>query len=134
MQELSDCRRWILCPDAVATVLTDGAVVLDLRSKYFYSANPTAWAIIQLFEVGATRAEVQAASKSWGAGEADAPAINDIIDQLIAENLLQPAEGPAPVLPPVIVAGWVPPSVLKHREPLQRIMVSAFDPGLPLAE
>jgi hypothetical protein len=22
----------------------------------------------------------------------------------------------------------------KHREPLQRIMVSAFDPGLPLAE
>jgi hypothetical protein len=30
--------------------------------------------------------------------------------------------------------GWRPPTIDKHREPLQRIVISAFDPTLPLAE
>jgi hypothetical protein len=134
MQPHPDNHRWMLRPDVVATVLSDGAVILDLRSKFFYSANPTGWAIAQMFETGATRAEVHAAGQRWGAGITDVPAINGVIDQMISEGLIEPVETPTPVTASVTVAAWIPPALSKHREPLQRIMVSAFDPGMPLAE
>jgi hypothetical protein len=134
MQPQTDNRRWMLRPDVVSTVLSDGAVILDLRSKFFFSANPTGWAIAQMFETGATRAEVHAASQRWGANGADTPAIESVIEQMISEGLVEPASAPTPAVAGVAVAAWVPPALTKHREPLQRIMVSAFDPGLPLAE
>jgi hypothetical protein len=129
-----DNRRWILRPDVVATVLNDGAVILDLRSKFFFSANPTGWAIVQMFEAGTTRTEIHNASRQWGANGADLPAIDSLVDQMISEGLVEPANAPAAVAADVAVAAWIPPALSKHREPLQRIMVSAFDPGLPLAE
>jgi hypothetical protein len=130
----TDDRRWRLRPDVVSTVLSEGAVILDLRSKFFYSANPTAWAIAQMFETGATRSEIHLASRRWGAGHTNTRAIDDVIDRLIAEGLVEPTD--AHTLPgvEVTVTGWVTPVLSKHLEPLQRIMVSAFDPGLPLAE
>jgi hypothetical protein len=130
----TDHHRWMLRPDVVSTVLNDGAVILDLRSKFFYSANPTGWAIAQMFETGATRAEVHAAGQRWGAGSADVPDINSVIDQMISEGLVEPVETPTSATASVTVAAWIPPALSKHREPLQRIMVSAFDPGMPLAE
>jgi hypothetical protein len=53
---------------------------------------------------------------------------------MISEGLVEPANAPASAVAGVAVAAWIPPALTKHREPLQRIMVSAFDPGLPLAE
>jgi hypothetical protein len=53
---------------------------------------------------------------------------------MIAEGLVESVNTPAAAAGGVTVAAWVSPSLSKHREPLQRIMVSAFDPGLPLAE
>lgn len=126
--------RWLLRPDAVSTVLEDGAVILDLRTKFFFSVNISGWAIVQMFEAGATRPEVLAASANWGAGNDDHPGINAFIDQLIAEQLLEPTTSPAAARSDVAVTAWTPPLLSKHKEPLQRIMVSAFDPGLPLAE
>jgi hypothetical protein len=134
MHSQTNNHRWMLRPDVVSTVLNDGAVILDLRSKFFFSANPTGWAIAQMFESGATRAEVHAASRQWGANGADSPAIDSIIDQMISEGLVEPANATAAAVTAVAVAAWIPPTLSKHNEPLQRIMVSAFDPGLPLAE
>jgi hypothetical protein len=133
MQSQSEHCRWRLRSDVVSTVLNDGAVILDLRSKYFFSANSTALAIIQMFETGATEAEVIGASRKWGAN-GDTPSVNRLIEQIISEGLLEPANSPACTAPEVLVAAWVPPVLSKHKEPLQRIMVSAFDPGMPLAE
>ncbi len=133
MQPKPDDGHWRLRPDVVCTVLNDGAVVLDLRSKYFYSANATAWAILQMFETGATLAEVRAARQRW-AGHKDAPAVDEVLNQIFAEDLVEPAEAPATAPPEAAVSAWVPPMLCKNHEPLQRIMVSAFDPGLPLAE
>lgn len=130
----NDNRRWRLRPDVVSTVLNDGAVILDLRSKFFFSVNPTGWAIAQMFETGATRAEVHGACRKWGAADAGSPEIDALIDQMIAEGLVESVNTPAPAADGVTMAAWVSPSLSKHREPLQRIMVSAFDPGLPLAE
>jgi len=130
----SESNRWMLRPDVVATVVNDGAVILDLRTKFFFSANATGWAIAQMFEMGSTRAEVHAASKHWGAVNGDAANIDAIIDQLIAEKLIETTAGTGVAVPGVTVSAWTLPTLSKHKEPLQRIMTSAFDPGLPLAE
>jgi len=133
MQQQTNHSHWRLRSDVVSTVLNDGAVILDLRSKFFFSANPTAWAIVQMFELGATKDEVLEASRKWGAN-GDAPAVNLVIDQMIAEGLVEPVSAPASVVPEIPVTAWMLPTLSKHSEPLQRIMVSAFDPGMPLAE
>ncbi len=133
MQSQSDQCRWRLRSDVVSTVLNDGAVILDLRSKYFFSANSTALAIIQMFEAGATQAEVLGASGKWGAN-GDTPAVHQLIEQIISEGLLEPASASTCAAPEIPVMSWVVPVLSKHKEPLQRIMVSAFDPGMPLAE
>jgi hypothetical protein len=134
MQLQTDNHRWMLRPDVVATVLNDGAVILDLRSKFFFSANPTGWAIVQMFETGATRAEVHGACRKWGAADTGLPEVNALVDQMISEGLVESVNTPAATVNGITVAAWIPPTLSKHREPLQRIMVSAFDPGLPLAE
>ena len=130
----SDTNRWLLRPDVVATIVNDGAVILDLRTKFFFSANSTGWAIAQMFETGATRAEVHAASSKWGAVNGDAVTIDAVIDQLIAEKLVEATTGTGAGMSAVTVAAWTLPTLNKHKEPLQRIMTSAFDPGLPLSE
>jgi hypothetical protein len=127
----------VLClrPDVVATVLEDGAVLLDLESKYFYSVNSTGWAIVQLFERGVSAAEAHERCGAWGARAEDREALGSFIDALIGERLVVQATGASPAgggapSPP----GWVVPRLEKHKEPLQRVMVSAFDPSIPLAE
>ena len=115
----------VLRPDVVATVLPDGAVLLDLETKFFFHLNPTAWAIVQLFETGADRRTVTDAYE--GAGP--------IVQYLVAENLAVPTDtAAAATTPPPFDGPWVPPRIEKQPEPLQRVMVSAFDPSLPLAE
>jgi hypothetical protein len=133
MPSQSDHCRWRLRPDVVATVLNDGAVILDLRTKFFFSANPTAWSILQMFESGATPAEVLEFSRKWGAN-GDTPAVNRLIGQIIAEGLVEPVAAPAGAAVAIPMTTGVAPELIKHEEPLQRIMVSAFDPGMPLAE
>jgi hypothetical protein len=133
MQNESAQKYWRLRSDVVATVLQDGGVILDLRTKFFFSANSTALAIVQMFETGATSADVLEASVKWGAN-GDTPAVKQVIDLIVAEGLVEPASPIAGHVPEVVVPTWVSPVFSKHTEPLQRIMVSAFDPGMPLAE
>ncbi len=132
MQNQSD-SYFRLRPDVVTTVLQDGGVILDLRSKFFYSANPTALAIVQMFENGATAADVLTAAQKWGAN-GDSPVVKQVIDLILSEGLVEAASPDAGSAPEVMVTAWVSPVLSKHNEPLQRIMVSAFDPGMPLAE
>jgi len=133
MHSQSDHCRLRLRPDVVATVLNDGAVILDLRTKFFFSANPTAWSILQMFETGATPAEVIELGQKWGAN-GDTPAIKRLIEQVIAEGLVESVDAPAGAALAIPMIAWVVPELSKHQEPLQQIMVSAFDPGMPLAE
>jgi hypothetical protein len=123
----------MLRPDVVATTLERGAVLLDLKTKYFYSLNQTGWAITQLFETGATPEDARARSAAWGAnGTLDS--VTDFIDRMTAEGLIAPTADPDPAAEVNFTGEWTPPSVEKHKEPLQRVMISAFDPTLPLAE
>ena len=120
-----------LRPTIAAAVLDDGAVLLDLNSKYFYSLNSSAWAIVQLFENGASAADTERHCAAWGAGDETAA----FVAQLMSYDLLEgAAAGAVMVEPPVWQGPWTAPVIEQQAEPLERVIVSAFDPSIPLAE
>ncbi len=125
---------FMLRPDVVVTTLESEAVLLDLETKYFYSTNLSGWAIAQLFERGATRAQVEEHCRGWAVTDEQRTVVAGFIQYLIAERLLAPAQSPRPQAAAVLPSQWEPPKIEKYKEPLQRIMISAFDPTLPLAE
>lgn len=124
----------VLRPDVVATVIEDGAVLLDLDTKYFYTVNHPGWAILQLFELGTSCRDAKAYCAKWGASAADADAITRFLDFITGEHLLTAADSPIGVTEIDLPQGWSTPTIEKTQEPLQRIMKSPFDPTLPLAE
>jgi hypothetical protein len=120
-----------LRPDVVATVLDDGALLLDLDSKYFYLLNPTGWAVAHLYEEGTTLDHARAVCAAAGGDNLES--VDAFVDALLAEQLLEPADrDEAPGLE--LASEWVAPTVQKQAEPLQRVIVNAFDPTIPLAE
>ena len=123
-----------LRPDVVVTVLEDEAVLLDLESKYFYSVNTCGWSVVQMFESGTTLGRIHVQCEAWGAPEHDREAITKFLDVLVNDRLVTPASDSPAGEAVALKGGWSPPLIEKHKEPLQRIMVSAFDPSLPLAE
>jgi hypothetical protein len=122
-----------LRPDVVATILDHGALLLDLDSKYFYLLNPSGWAITQLFEDGASVDHALERARVWGATDADLGGISAMVNQMQSERLIEPSPavtnsaGTAP-------AEWQPVTLERQAEPLQKVIVSAFDPSIPLAE
>ena len=121
-----------LRPDVVVTTLEREAVLLDLETKYFYSVNPSGWAITQLFENGASRGQAYGRAAAWGAN--DKEPVATFVERLVAERLIIRSDNSLPADEVTFDGPWTPPTIEKHREPLQRVMVSAFDPTLPLAE
>jgi hypothetical protein len=123
-----------LRPDVVVTTLENEAVLLDLATKFFYSVNGSGWAVVQLFECGSTMDDVRSRCRAWGLSEeAVEGEVCGFVDRLVDEGLLTAGER----LPAGDVAcpqPWSAPTLEKHKEPLQKIMISAFDPTLPLAE
>ena len=124
---------YALRPDVVATVLDHGALLLDLQSKYFYLLNPSGWAVTQLFEDGASLDHALERCRAWGAPESDLVGVRDALSGMVREGLFMPSTSPmsAQGEPP---ATWEPVKVERQAEPLQRVIVSAFDPSIPLAE
>jgi hypothetical protein len=119
--------------DVVATVLDHGALLLDLDSKYFYLLNPSGWAVTQLFEDGAAIDHVVERATSWGATGADIDGVRSSIGEMLSERLLEPTNAPANAAGEA-PAVWEPVTFQRQAEPLQKVIVSAFDPSIPLAE
>jgi hypothetical protein len=134
MAGAQDQEPMALKPDVVVTVMEDGAVLLDIGTKYFYSVNATGWAIVQMLENGASAEQIQAQCDRWDGGAADDGPIAGFIETLVRENLVIKESGSRSANPPEFTGKWSLPTIEKHKEPLQRIMVSAFDPSIPLAE
>ncbi len=123
----------VLRPEVVATVVEDGAVLLNLDSNDFYEVNHSGWAILQLFEAGASREQVLQRCEQWGAAAADAN-VARFLDVLVKDVLVVPSEWPAANAEVAAAATWSAPTIEKAPEALQRIVRSPFDPTLPLAE
>jgi len=133
-------RTYALRPDVVATVLDHGALLLDLESKYFYLLNPTGWAMAQLFESPSSIDEVIARCRAWGAPEDDIAGVEATVGQMIDERLIEPAKSNGvavnggPSGDGMSIIEWEQVRMERQAEPLQRVIVSAFDPSIPLAE
>lgn len=127
-------QRLALRPDVVVAVLQDGAVLLDLETKYFYSVNASGWAIVQMFEGGATVEDIEARCHTWGCRSEGDQAIDNFNGILVKEGLVHATTNNPPSSEIAFRGRWLPPVIEKHKEPLQRIMTSAFDPSIPLAE
>jgi hypothetical protein len=133
MEGPADARPWVLRADVVATVLDYGALLLDLDSKYFFQLNPSGWAVTQLFESPTTEAHAVACAARWGAPDDDLRAVRGLVGSLVTFALVEAAAAdtsPAGEAP----THWVAPTLEKQPEPLQRVIMSAFDPSIPLAE
>ncbi|HUP83128.1 MAG TPA: hypothetical protein VM284_02945 [Candidatus Limnocylindria bacterium] len=122
-----------LRPDVVATILDHGALLLDLDSKYFYLLNPSGWAVTQLFEEGASLDHALGQVRAWGGNDGDVASVEEMVNRLRSERLIEPAAvvqnatGTRP-------EPWEPVTFERQAEPLQKVIVSAFDPSIPLAE
>ncbi len=120
-------------PAFVATVVEDGAVLLDLDSKYFYSLNSSAWAILQLAESSAVlRERIVDTCRSWGAPGASE--VEAFLDKLCEFGILEESEDAGAAVEVSFDREWVAPVVTRQAEPLQSVVTSAFDPSIPLAE
>ena len=88
--------RYDVSADVVSAALHDGAVVLHMGTKRYYSLNETGALVWQMLEGGAGRAEIVAALRH--AFEVDAEAAGAAVDRLVAElaaeRLLTPAPAP----------------------------------------
>ena len=123
----------VLRREVVATVIEEGAVLLNLDTNDFYEVNGSGWAILQLFEGGTTLEHARQRSQEWGAGADDA-AVAAFLNVLVKDALVAPSEWPAATADVAPIAAWSAPLIEKAPEALQRIVRSPFDPTLPLAE
>ncbi len=122
-----------LRPSVVATVVEDGAVLLDLESKYFYHLNETAWAITQLFESdGVSAEEIETTCRRWGA--VDTASVRSFLDAMERESLIEEAPNAGALQGAHQPSTWIDPVLERQSQPLQSVVTSAFDPSVPLAE
>ncbi len=127
-------RAGMLRSSVVPTVYGDGAILLDLTTKYFYHLNETGWAIVQLMESGAAAPEaIVKRCAQWGATSNDAADIWRFLDDLHAFGLVEEAQ-PASLPDIDAPTRWISPCIERQAEPLHRLVTSAFDPSIPLAE
>ncbi len=129
-----DVHSFVLRPHVVATVIEDGAVLLDLESKFFYRLNSSAWSVTQLFETaGMSRAGIETACRAWGATDADIKPIDAMIETMQQDHLLE-ATSDQNEQTATFSGTWTTPTIERQAEPLHRLITSAFDPSIPLAE
>ena len=133
-QALNRGEMLSLRADVVATVLDEGAVLLDLETKYFFALNASGWALVQLFESGASMDDARAYTMASGAPSDDS--VDQFLTRLCEYALFEPAIGHCSggVPDPLTGSAWLAPTVERQAEPLQTVIVSAFDPSIPLAE
>lgn len=125
-------KTYSLRSSVIATVVEDGAVLLDLQTKYFYQLNRSAWSIVQLFETaGASREHIETQCRAWGAS--DMTGVAQLLDLLESEALVEAGSPQIADVPPYHGA-WETPVMARQAEPLQRLVSTAFDPSIPLAE
>ena len=85
--------RYAISPDAASAAVEDGTVVLNMRTKRYYSLNETGSVIWQMLETDATVPAVVAqlvASFDVDAATA-AHTVTQLLDELTAESLITPA-------------------------------------------
>lgn len=130
-----------LNPDVVCSPLAEGAVLFDLSSKQYYALNATGMIVWQWLEDGSAIAPLEAALEQRYPGtRPDTFGLREFGSRLIDLGLAEPATA-SPVAPangtseaPSLPSTWAPPDVTPHGRPLSKVILSPFDPTVPVPE
>lgn len=84
--------RYRIIPDALSAALSDGAVLLHLYTKRYFSLNETGSRIWSLLEQQATDEEiVDTLVREYDVEKPEAArAVSQLLDDLVAERLIEP--------------------------------------------
>lgn len=128
-------------PEVVETILETGAVLLHLRTKFYYSLNKTAHNIWKQIDSSATSNEVAHKLMSIYDVEKEklVGSITDFVNQLTQEELVMDSgdQTQSSYSGNFETGGkdrFTEPELIKHDEPLHEVSHNPFDPQLPLAE
>jgi coenzyme PQQ synthesis protein D (PqqD) len=131
-------------PEVVCTELEEGAVLLNMETRLYYSLNPTGLELFRILARGADETELARGVESRFdvSGEQASAAASEFLARLAAEGLVTAGtaatgsggltsseSGPSSARRP-----FTPPELVRHDEPLHDVSTSPFDPQLPLAE
>ena len=83
-------RRYVISPDTACAVVEDGAVLLHMRTKRYYSLNETGATIWQLLtdEVPVDEIATRLADRYEVERPAADEAVERLLDELVAESLI----------------------------------------------
>lgn len=133
-------------PEVVCTELEEGAVLLNLETRSYYSLDRVGLDIWNLIDfVDDPAALARRLLRSYEVGEESAQEVVEVfLDRLRAEALVVASESGAVSLSSDSVLRSDPPDgtkrsltapvLSKHDEPLHEVPLHPFDPQLPLAE
>jgi hypothetical protein len=88
--------HYTISPDAAFAAVEDGAVVLHMSTKRYYSLNETGTFVWRRLEGGVERAEIVAEMvEEYDVGIAEAEmAVTRLLDELLEESLIRITESP----------------------------------------
>jgi hypothetical protein len=132
--------------EVVYTDLEEGAVLLHLETRFYYSLNEVGQAVWRLLDSAESLEDLL--EKLAEAYEVDVQRVEEsvskFLQELEREQLTLPrreaiderprqgsASAPAPSQQK---RPFVEPELIKHDEPLHEVVMNPFDPQLPLAE
>lgn len=136
-------------PEVVETVLEDGAVFLNLKTRFYYSLNKVGYRIWQLLDVAeGFEGLIQRVMAEYGAEDGHVKeSVSNFLNELEREQLVILREDGTEKHPYQETQGsvdvnthsaekkpFVVPELIKHDEPLHEVVQNPFDPQLPLAE
>jgi hypothetical protein len=141
---------WIIKdPEVVETVLEDGAVLLNLKTRFYYSLNKVGYRIWQLLDVAESSEDLsqKVVSEYQAEDKQVKENVSDFIKELEREKLVTPHEDgmnrqtqqeaqehDSNASQSSEKEPFSKPELIKHDEPLHEVVQNPFDPQLPLAE
>jgi hypothetical protein len=130
-------------PEVVVTELEDGAVLLNMESRLYYSLNNSGLEIWRLLDSPIEAEDVvkRLAARVELDNAQAAGTVSAFLRELENERLVTSADGnesgrttQAPPAASGQRGPFTQPELIRHDEPLHEVRVSPFDPQLPLAE
>jgi hypothetical protein len=129
-------------PEVEATELADGAVLLNMETRLYYSLNETGlelWNAID--DADGPEQVAERLARDFDVEDAAAlGAVNAFVPELASERLVVESSANAAADEPARESSDGPrrafeqPQLIKHDEPLHEVANKEFDPQLPLAE
>jgi hypothetical protein len=123
-------------PDVLFSDLGEGGILFDLNTKQYFSLSPSAATAWNYLDAGGSLAELEAGlAAHTPSGDGTDPYGLRSFAALLSQHRLveagQPA-GPAPL--PTVPAVWERPRAEEHGNPLSEVILSPFDPTVPIPE